>query len=262
MQRDKVQELIHLLDETYPQQAKRSSRLVCLPDDRPIVYVGDIHGDREAVDAVLSQYSVPEYRVVFLGDIVDRGPHSLESLMAVVRAKHDSPDDIHVLMGNHEARAVAEFSPSSFWDELPQEALRHVANSLLHLPLAAWHPAGILALHGALPDVASLEKLDSIELGSPAWRAITWGDWAATEREAAPFLERPVFGPQTFRERSAQLGVTILVRSHQPSAPLSLFEDRCLTLFSSTAYGGARHVAVLRTDRKVDTTRDLELIPI
>jgi hypothetical protein len=262
VQKEKLDTLIDLLNKTYPPRISPTRRLVRLPVDRPIVFVGDIHGDREAVDIVLSRFAVPEHVLVFLGDLVDRGPHSLESLTAVVQAKHDSPDGIHVLMGNHEARAVAGLSPANFWDGLSQEVFPLVAGPLLNLPLAAWHPSGVLGLHGALPNLSSLDEMDSIDLGSEAWRAITWGDWAATEREAAPFRGRPAFGPRAFRERSAQLGVNILVRSHQPSAPLYLFEDRCLTLFTSTAYGGARHVAVLKPDRKVETAHDLKLLPI
>jgi hypothetical protein len=61
----------------------------------------------------------------------------------------------------------------------------------------------------------------------------------------------------------AQLGARVLVRSHQPFAPTYLFDDRCLTLFTSSAYGdGRRRVAVLHPERDVRTARDLDLIEI
>jgi hypothetical protein len=257
-----MEELIRLLDALLPDRDAVPARLVRLPEDRPIVFVGDIHGDREAVDAVLSRFPVPEHTLVFLGDIVDRGPDSLGSLMTLVRAMLESPDDIHLLMGNHEARALAEFYPADFWEGLSRYELDRVADRLLGLPLAAWHRSGILAVHGALPDVDSLEAIDSIELGSDAWRAMTWGDWVPTGRDSDGTGARPAFDVQVFRRRSAQLGVTVLVRSHQPSAPTYLFDDRCLTLFTSTAYGGTRHVARLIPGRTVDTARDLEMIPL
>ncbi len=256
------EQLMRLLDEVLPESTASPARLVRLPEDRPIVFVGDIHGDREAVDAVLSRFPSPEHALVFLGDIVDRGPDSVGALTAVLQAMRRHPSDIHLLMGNHEARAVAEFSPADFWEGLSRVEVDGIAGRLSRLPLAAWHPSGVLALHGALPDLASLETFDSIELGSDAWRAVTWGDWASAARASGTFSGRPLFGAWAFQHRSTRLGVQVLIRSHQPSAPMYLFEDRCLTLFTSTAYGGTRHVARLVPHHEVVTARDLELISI
>jgi len=71
--------LIDLLGQALPAEAPR---LVRLPQDRPIVYVGDIHGDMDAVNIVVSRFPSPDHIIVFLGDIVDRlilSAHSRES---------------------------------------------------------------------------------------------------------------------------------------------------------------------------------------
>jgi len=240
-------------------------RLVRLPSDRPVVFVGDTHGDREATERVLARFAVPEHAIVFLGDVVDRGPDSSGNLRLVLSETIAHPDAVHLLMGNHEAWHVAPFSPADFWESLSERDLARLSDALSALPLAAWHPAGVLAVHGALPDVPSLEAIDSVELGSQAWRAITWGDWAESRGGGLPTAGwgRPSFGRAAFDRRMDRLEARILVRSHQPFAPTFLFDDRCLTLFTSSAYGdGARRVAILRAGRRVDTARDLDLIEI
>jgi len=166
-------------------------------------------------------------------------------------------------MGNHESWGVSRFSPADFWEGLPQHQSEELAHQLMNLPLAAWHPSGILAVHGGLPDLSSLEAMETIELGSEAWRALTWGDWAEKDRKSMPSGSRPAFGPSAFEKRSAQLGIDVLIRSHQPAAPLYLFDDRCLTLFTSIAYGnGTRQVVRLLPDQQIETARDLELIDL
>jgi hypothetical protein len=260
---DSVTGLHRILDETKTLFASQG-RLIRLPPTRDVVFVGDTHGDLDATECVLSRY-LPTATIVFLGDAVDRGPDSLGNLKRILNAKRTQPDSIYLLMGNHEAWAVAPFSPADFWCRLDPEEERDIAAGLMRLPFAAWHPAGVLALHGALPDVLSLDELASIEPGSQAWRAITWGDWHDAPRSdpSSAGWGRPMFGRNAFTVRAQRLGVVVLVRSHQPSAPTYLFGDRCLTVFTSTAYGGTtRHVAVLRTGRTIETARDLELVEI
>ena len=227
--------------------------------------MGDTHGDLEATREVLARYSAPNVAVVFLGDTVDRGPQSAENLARILTAVAADPERTTLLMGNHEAWGVAKFSPADFWEGLAPDEETAAARVLRRLPLAAWHPGGVLALHGALPDLSSLEGIESVELGSPAWRDITWGDWRHAERidGCAHPASRPVYGATVFRERAQRLGVRVLVRSHQPDAPTYLFEDRCLTLFTSRAYGdGGRFVALLPRNPDIETARDLALAEV
>jgi len=240
-------------------------RLVRLPADRPVVFVGDTHGDRIATEQVLERFDVATHSMVFMGDVVDRGPDSLGNLKLLLSQLIAHPGAIHLLMGNHEAWRLAPFSPADFWDSLSPDASDQLGTLLLRLPLAAWHPVGVLAVHGALPDVRSLDDINGIELGSSAWRDTTWGDWHSPEEGSIPIPSRmrPSLDRSQFARRMAQIGARILVRSHQPSSPTLLFDDRCLTLFTSCAYGdGVRRVALLHPDRPIETARQLELIEL
>ncbi len=239
--------------------------MVQIRPDRDAVFVGDTHGDLDATEEVFRRYASREATIVFLGDTVDRGPRSRENLARILTAVCADPERTLLLMGNHEAWGIARFSPADFWEGLSPAEEDDAARMLGLLPWSAWHPAGVLALHGALPDVPRLEEIALVRPGSPAWRDVTWGDWCETV-PASPRsgnTGRPAYGPDTFDLRSRRLGVSVLVRSHQPDAPTYLFDDRCLTLFTSRAYGnGRRCVAVLPRGMPARTARDLILAEI
>jgi len=239
-------------------------RLVRLPADRRVVFVGDTHGDADASARVLASYPRPGSVVVFLGDAVDRGPDSVGNLALILEAKRASPDGVHLLMGNHEGWAMAPFRPADFWASLASDAAATVAARLCDLPLAAWHPSGVLALHGALPELSRIEEIDRISLGSADWRRVTWGDWSEADvgGTSGDLLGRPCFGREVFDRIARRLGIRVLVRSHQPDAPTLLFDDRCLTLFTSCAYGGTRRVAILEPGRAPRSARDLLLVEL
>jgi hypothetical protein len=238
-------ELLDRLRALTPVLAEQG-RLIRLAESRRVIYVGDTHGDLDATETVLRRYARDDTAVVFLGDAVDRGPHSEANLRRIVEAKLDDPEAVFLVMGNHEGWSVTPIFPADFWTSLAPREAAEIGTRLLALPLAVWHPAGILALHGALPDVDGLDAIEAVDPSTEAWRRMTWGDYATSAGEGSPFLDRPMFGRGEFERLRAALGIRILVRAHQPSAPLWMFDRRCLTLFTSSAYGrGDRVVAVL-----------------
>lgn len=251
-----------LLDEAQAVLA-REPRLIRLADEKVdrVVFVGDTHGDLDASERVVEGHWSEGMVLVFLGDYVDRGPRSRENLEYLLKLKLEHPQRVYLLQGNHEGWAAFPFSPADFWKGLPRDLRQRCAGTLAHLPLALALPNGVLALHGALPSVERLEEIEEIAVGSDAWRQIVWGDW-----QDAPGLwvgelgGRPQFGRGHFDEEMEAFGMRVLVRSHQPHAPPYLFDDRCLTIFTSRAYGPReRTVAIASLDREIRTARDLVL---
>ena len=242
---------------------EREPRLLELDAERleRAVFVGDTHGDLDASERVLERFLKPKTALVFLGDYVDRGPRSRENVQTLLKAKLEHPDRVYLLQGNHEGFKAMPFSPADFWEGLEPELRALYADVLAKLPYAVALPSRVLGLHGALPAVDSLQALNEIEVGSEAWRAITWGDWQDVD---AKFLGdwggRLQFGRAHFEEQMARFGMRVLVRSHQPDAPPYLFDDRCLTIFTSHAYGPRdRTVAIAPLRGDVRTARDLAL---
>ncbi len=67
--------------------------------------VGDIHGNRAALDDLLGRLrnGLSDHdTVVFLGDYIDRGPDSKGCIDSLLRFRADSPARVVTLIGNHE----------------------------------------------------------------------------------------------------------------------------------------------------------------
>jgi hypothetical protein len=115
-----------------------------------------------------------------------------------------------------------------------------------------------LALHGGLPELSVLEEINQIEWGDDQWDRIVWGDFV--EREGK-FLQdwsgRPQFGPGYFERMMDRYQKRILIRSHQPYAPLFMFNKRCVTIFTSYAYVPDRNVAIADMEKEVWTADDI-----
>jgi len=251
------------LEELFNQAGKileKESRLIRLPSQGKVVFVGDTHGDWDASQQVIHQYLKKPYQIVFLGDYVDRGDHSEENIQHLLRLKWEHPEEIFLLAGNHEGFPVKEFSPSNFWSSLSSEEREGYSLLFSMFPLAATAQNGILALHGGLPELTSLEEVNQIELGDVNWDRIVWGDFVESEADIlGDWGGRPQLGRHYFNRMMERYGKQVLVRSHQPHAPLILFKKRCLTLFTSQAYLLHRTIAIADLEREIRSTEDVVL---
>ncbi|MFC2039429.1 metallophosphoesterase family protein [Chloroflexota bacterium] len=224
------------------------------------IFVGDTHGDLDASRKVVSSYLRPENKVIFLGDYVDRGTQSMENINYLLSLKLAYPENLFLLMGNHEGYTAIPFHPADFWGRLDWDLHWRYASLLAKLPLVACGENGIIALHGALPRIENLEKMNETRVGSEEWRQITWGDWQ--ERSEAflgddIFTGRPQFGENHFNEMMARFDKNLLIRSHQPTARQVMFGGRCLTIFTSDAYAYTRTIAIVDLDKEVKTVGDV-----
>jgi hypothetical protein len=60
----------------------------------------------------------------------------------------------------------------------------------------------------------------------------------------------------------SRLGKNVLIRSHQPEAPPIMYGSRCLTIFTSSAYGNCvseRTIALVDLKRPVKSAGDIEI---
>ncbi|MBW2059042.1 MAG: serine/threonine protein phosphatase [Deltaproteobacteria bacterium] len=219
-------------------------RLIALPDRGKAVFVGDTHGDLDASRKVTEGYLNEENTVVFLGDYVDRGDHSLENILHLLGLKVRFPRNLILLMGNHEGFLVKEFYPADFWLQLSLERRQAFHETLVCLPFAVFSSNGILGLHGALPDVETLEDINNVSPGDVSWNQIVWGDFQDVEGERlGEYVGRPQFGRDYFNRLMSRLGRSVLIRAHQPNVGADMFGKRCLTLFTSFAYLPFRSIA-------------------
>jgi len=239
---------------------EKEPRLIHLPSRGMVVFVGDTHGDLDASERVIARYFKKPYRIVFLGDYVDRGDRSEENIHYLLRLKSEHPDEIFLLAGNHEGYTVKEFYPANFWNSLSAKKKENYGLLLSKFPLAATSRNGILALHGGLPDLNFLEEIDQIEWGDLNWDKMVWGDFVESEADVlGDWGGRPQLGRRYFGRLMDRYQKQVLIRSHQPHAPPLMFNKRCITIFTSNAYLPFRTIAIADLEREIQTAEDVVL---
>ena len=228
---------------------------------RGLVLFGDVHGDIDTVVELMKVAKVGEllssgYRLVFLGDYVDRGPRQVEALALVALAKLWLGERAIVLRGNHEVSPWLPVYPHdypevlemSFGERLAEELYSASLSLFETLPLALYVPTKLLAVHGGPPITRVLERSSAEEIlgdlysDKLAIEEILWSDpidedieWAYSFRGAGK-----LWGERVTREALRKLGIELIVRGHEPciSGYKLNHGGRVLTLFSMKGYYG------------------------
>jgi protein phosphatase len=133
--------------------------------DAPIKVFGDIHGQYQDLMRFFDLWNCPSengdiesFDYLFLGDYVDRGSHSLETICLLMALKVKYPEKIHLLRGNHEDKWInnafgfaEECSHRLGEDPAEPDSVFNKINELFDwLPLAALIEDKIVCLHGGI----------------------------------------------------------------------------------------------------------------
>ncbi|KAL7380016.1 hypothetical protein ABVT39_010062 [Epinephelus coioides] len=127
---------------------------------------GDIHG--QYTDLLrLFEYGgfPPEANYLFLGDYVDRGKQSLETICLLLAYKIKYPENFFLLRGNHECASINRIY--GFYDECKRrfniKLWKTFTDCFNCLPIAAIIDEKIFCCHGGLsPDLQSMEQIRRI----------------------------------------------------------------------------------------------------
>ncbi|EUB62181.1 Serine/threonine-protein phosphatase PP1-gamma catalytic subunit [Echinococcus granulosus] len=134
--------------------------------EAPVKICGDVHG--QYYDLLrLFEYGgfPPEANYLFLGDYVDRGKQSLETICLLLAYKIKFPENFFLLRGNHECASINRIY--GFYDECKRRyniKLWKVFTDCFNcLPLAAIIDEKIFCCHGGLsPDLHSMDQIRRI----------------------------------------------------------------------------------------------------
>jgi protein phosphatase len=219
----------------------------------PCVVVGDIHGQILDLYRILETFGLPpRRRYLFLGDIVDRGEFSLETLVIVYLLKVIWPEDVYLIRGNHEFTFLCSqcgFMSQTFEIYSDFSIYSAAISSFNYIPLAAVIGGSFLCVHGGLgPDVTDLDQIRNIlrpieEFGNSLVDSLVWSDPSDTVDTFAPSPSRGtgyIFGDRAVSDLLGQSGLQMLIRAHEfvNSGFQTYFNGSTMTVFSASNYCG------------------------
>ncbi|KAJ4968784.1 hypothetical protein NE237_015485 [Protea cynaroides] len=236
----------------------------------PVKVFGDLHGQFGDLMRLFDEYGFPSTAgdityidYLFLGDYVDRGQHSLETITLLLALKIEYPENIHLIRGNHEAADINALF--GFRIECVERMGENDGiwawtrfNQLFNfLPLAALIEKKIICMHGgigrSIHTVEQIEKLErpiTMDAGSIILMDLLWSD--PTENDSIEGL-RPnargpglvTFGPDRVMDFCKKNKLQLIIRAHE--CVMDGFErfaqGHLITLFSATNYCGTANNA-------------------
>ncbi|CEI97000.1 Putative Serine/threonine-protein phosphatase [Rhizopus microsporus] len=217
----------------------------------PVKVVGDTHGQYTDLIRLFEMGGFPpSANYLFLGDYVDRGKQSLETILLLFCYKIKYPENFFLLRGNHECANVTKVY--GFYDEckrrLSAKMWRTFVDVFNTLPIAALVAGKIFCVHGGLsPSLHSMDEIRNIQrptdvpdyglLNDLLWSdpAEIEGDWEDNERGVSY-----VFGKKVINEFLSKFDLDLVCRAHMVVEDgYEFFANRSLvTVFSAPNYCG------------------------
>ena len=200
---------------------------------------------------------------LFLGDYVDRGAFSLETMSLLLALKVEYPDTVHLLRGNHEEadiNALFGFRIECI-ERLGEEAGITAWNRFnvmfQWLPLAAVIEDRVACMHGgigrSITHISQLEELErplTMDTGGIILMDVLWSDPTESDRVEGlrPNARGPglvTFGPDRVRKFCEDNDLQMIIRAHE--CVMDGFErfaqGMLITVFSATNYCGTANNA-------------------
>ena len=196
------------------------------PVDAPVIVCGDIHGQfYDLLNIFKEGGQIPDKKYLFLGDYVDRGYNSVETLEYLLCLKLKYEDKITLLRGNHESRQIC--FTYGFYEEINKKygnanPWRYFNTVFDYLPIAAIIEGKIFCVHGGLsPKISYIDQIRLINRKQEiphegAFCDLMWSDpddidnWQFSSRGAGY-----LFGAKPVEQFNQLNDTTLICRAHQ-----------------------------------------------
>lgn len=219
--------------------------------EAPINICGDIHGQYPDLLRIFESGGFPpDSNYLFLGDYVDRGKQSIETICLLLAYKIKFPENFFLLRGNHECASINRIY--GFYDECKRRfsvRLWKIFTDCFNcLPVAAVIDDKIICMHGGLsPELVNLDQIRVLErpMDVPDQGLLCDLLWADPDREIKGWGENDrgvsyTFGADKVAEFLRKHDLDLICRAHQVVEDgYEFFADRQLvTIFSAPNYCG------------------------
>ena len=227
------------------------SQPILLELEAPIKICGDIHGQYYDLLRMFEYGGFPpESNYLFLGDYVDRGRQSLETICLLLAYKIKYPENFFLLRGNHECSTINRIY--GFYDECKKrysiKLWKTFSECFNCFPVAAIVDEKILCMHGGLsPELTSMDQIRKIPRPAEVPDSgllcdLMWSDpekdvpgWDDNERGVSY-----VFGPEIVSLFLKKHDLDLICRAHQVVEDGYEFfsKKQLVTIFSAPNYCG------------------------
>lgn len=219
--------------------------------EAPIKICGDVHGQYSDLLRLFEYGGLPPAaNYLFLGDYVDRGKQSIETICLLLAYKIKYPENFFILRGNHECASINRIY--GFYDECKRRfnvRLWKVFTECFNcLPVAALVDEKILCMHGGLsPDLKNLDQIRNIARPAdvPDQGLVCDLLWSDPDKDVSGWGENDrgvsyTFGPDKVAEFLKAHDLDLICRAHQVVEDgYEFFAKRKLvTVFSAPNYCG------------------------
>eukprot|EP00933_Yihiella_yeosuensis_P058622 TRINITY_DN5924_c0_g3_i1.p1 TRINITY_DN5924_c0_g3~~TRINITY_DN5924_c0_g3_i1.p1 ORF type:complete len:332 (-),score=60.13 TRINITY_DN5924_c0_g3_i1:514-1509(-) len=247
---DKVTSLCQVARQVF------ASQPMLLELEAPLNLCGDVHGQYHDLLRVFEHSGYPpEANYLFLGDYVDRGKKSLETICLLFAYKVKYPENFFLLRGNHESPSICRIY--GFYDECKQRYNTKIWKTFCdvfnYLPACAIIDDKVICMHGGLSQEMMEHGQDMRykvnQMKRPAdipdqgfLCDLLWSDPAENVQGFGP-NDRGVsvsFGNDVVRSFLQKEDLDLVVRAHQVVEDgYEFFANRGLvTIFSAPNYCG------------------------
>ncbi|CAL5870110.1 uncharacterized protein PFLUO_LOCUS4345 [Penicillium psychrofluorescens] len=217
----------------------------------PVKIVGDVHGQYTDLIRLFEMCGFPPTsNYLFLGDYVDRGKQSLETILLLLCYKLKYPENFFLLRGNHECANVTRVY--GFYDECKRRCNIKIWKTFIDtfncLPIASIVAGKIFCVHGGLsPSLSHMDDIRGIARPTDVpdyglLNDLLWSDPADMEEDWEP-NERGVsycFGKKVIMNFLQRHDFDLVCRAHMVVEDgYEFYQDRILvTVFSAPNYCG------------------------
>ncbi len=208
----------------------------------PVCVIGDLHGRLDLLermlDTITDRPNATEARLVFVGDMIDRGPNSAGVLRCLHRLSVQAPQTFICLMGNHE-RMMLDFLDDPLRNG-PKWIAAGGAETLTSFGLSPWGRTAMPQLAVQLRDALTPAVEEWIRTLPLYWQD---GHIAATHAGAAPDYGldaqpagRMLWGARGRTEESRHDGLCI-VQGHDIVAQAGLYGNSIMVDTGAWCHG-------------------------